>query len=120
MLNEDLVIYILELLYFSPAGTIEYKTLASSSRISKLWTKPAQNLLFHACHIDSRETLKSLRRGLTTPRGETLRRITRILTLDIAHLTPLFGQELKSLSELDIGPTLGLFPNLYELRLILR
>ena len=120
MLYEDLVIYILELLYFSPAGTIEYKTLASSSRISKLWTKPAQNLLFHACHIHNRETLKSLRRGLTSPRGESLRRITRVLTLDIAHLTPLFGQAPKSLSELDIGPALGLFPNLYELRLILR
>lgn len=54
-----------------------------------------------------------------TPRGESLRRITRVLILDIAHLTPMFGQVPKSLSELDIGPILGLFPNLYELRLIL-
>ena len=120
MLNEDLVICILELLYFSPTGTIEYKDLASCSRISRLWTKPAQNLLFHACHIHNRETLKSLRRGLTTPRGESLRRITRVLMLDIAHLTPILGQDPKSLSELDIGPTLELFPNLYELRLIVR
>ena len=119
MLNEDVIIYILELLYFSPAGTIEYNDLASSSRISKLWTLPAQNLLFHACYINSRETLKALRRGLTTPRGESLRRITRVLMLDIAHLTPILGQEPKTLSEIDIGPILGLFPNLYELRLTL-
>lgn len=61
-----------------------------------------------------------MQRGLTTPRGEFLRRITRILTLDIAHHTPILGQEPKTLSELDIGPTLGLLPNLCELRLILR
>lgn len=120
MLNEDVIIYILELLYFNPAGTIEYKDLASSSRISKLWTVPAQNLLFHACHINNRETLKALQRGLTTSRGESLRRITRVLNLDIAHHTPILGQEPKTLSELDIGPTLGLFPNLCELRLTLR
>ena len=120
MLNEDVIIYILELLYFGPAGTIEYKDLASSSRISKLWTLPAQNLLFRVCHIDSRETLKALRRGLMTPRGESLRRITRVLILDIAHHTSILGQEPKTLSELDIGPTLGLFPSLYELSLTLR
>jgi hypothetical protein len=120
VLNEDVIIYILELLYFSPTGTIEYKDLASSSRISKLWTLPAQNLLFHACHINSRETLKALQRGLNTPRGEFLRRITRTLILDVAHHTPILGQEPKTLSELDIGPTLRLFPNLCELRLILR
>jgi len=120
VLNEDVIIYILELLYFNPAGTIEYKDLASSSRISKLWTVPAQNLLFHACHINNRETLKALQRGLTTSRGESLRRITRVLNLDIAHHTPILGQEPKTLSELDIGPTLGLFPNLCELRLTLR
>lgn len=120
MLNEDVIIYILELLYFSPAGTIEYKDLASCSRISKLWTLPAQNLLFHACSIDGRETLKVLQRGLTTPRGGSLRRITRVLDLDIAHHTPILGQEPKTLSELDIGPTIGLFPNLCELKLILR
>jgi len=120
VLNEDVIIYILELLYFSPTGMIEYKDLASSSRISKLWTQPAQNLLFHACYIDSRETLKALQRGLTTPRGELLRRVTRALILDIAHYTPILGQVPKTLSERDIGPTLGLFPNLFELKLILR
>jgi len=61
-----------------------------------------------------------LQRGLTSHRGESLRRITRILILDIAHHTPILGQEPRTLSELDIGPTLGLFPNLCELRLILR
>jgi hypothetical protein len=120
VLNEDLIVYILELLYSSPTGTIEYKNLASSSRISKLWRLPAQNLLFHACHISSRKTLKALQRGLTTPRRESLRRITRILMLDIAHHTPILGQEPKTLSELDIGPTLGLFPNLCQLMLTLR
>jgi len=113
----DIVIQILQHLYFNEDQKPDSASLARYALISKAWQLPAQVLLFHEVRIMSRRHLECIRSAFQTsnPRSRILRDAVRVLYISING----FGTDLSSVH---IPPAylpgiLQLFPYLYELQL---
>jgi hypothetical protein len=117
-LNLDNVLLILDMIYWQNDGSVDHSTLATASRIARIWRAPAQARLFHKVAIHSRKTLVSFGKSAPTSsqRGRQLRSMVRQLDIVISgHSTVLGIAPSHSLLERDMISLLPSLPNLFQL-----
>jgi hypothetical protein len=117
-LNLDIINLILDLLIWNYDGSVDRPSLATASRINRLWRAPAQSRLFETVQILSRQELNSFLRSTPTSsrRGRQLRAMVLQLDIGISGHTSVMGvAPSHSLLERDMISLLPTLPNLYIL-----
>jgi hypothetical protein len=119
-LYDDLIVAIIEQLYYAPSLLPDWSNFARYALVATSWRIPVQRLLFHEVNITNTDAkYEALRKAVdpSTEHGRLLQKFVRILNYTMSPNSVTIPPYKATTWEKRFPVALKLFPYLYELRL---
>lgn len=117
-LPPELLLCILENVYHTPKGKPNYKLLKACARVCRLWSGPAQSLLFRSVTKRGHHNIHAFHAALlsSAARGKALGNCVRTLDITISSFSRTSGNSHNS--SLTVAKLLQVCPHVHDLSLV--